>query len=122
MFEGANFNLRITKKDKMTNYDSSSFGAKSAVADGDEALMEEIFNKCKPLQPLIKKIEHTDLKKRLNKVMGVEDEIPQTEAKPQKEKVIEEDISNEVPFESDAGTASNDEEDVMSFFDDLANS
>ena len=46
LWEGADFKLRCKQKDKYPNYDSSEFGPKSELLDGDEDALEELLSKC----------------------------------------------------------------------------
>lgn len=43
VFEGANFSLKAQKKDGWQNYDLSKFGSNSALFDGDETKLNELF-------------------------------------------------------------------------------
>lgn len=73
---GANFKLKIRQVEGYRNYDKSEFDAPSALFDGDETRLEEIYNK------LYKISEFTDaesyksyaeLKKKLYEVIGEAD-------------------------------------------------
>ena len=44
-WEGANFKLKLRKVDGYWNYDKSEFDAPSALLDGDDESLEEVFNK-----------------------------------------------------------------------------
>ena len=43
-WEGANFKLKLRKVDGYWNYDKSEFDSTSALLDGDDAALEEVFN------------------------------------------------------------------------------
>jgi hypothetical protein len=71
--EGANFKLKIVIKDKQTNYDRSEWEAPSAIADGDEAAQEAIYNTMYDLREfvdpkLFKSFE--DMEKKFQTAMG----------------------------------------------------
>ena len=44
-WEGANFKLKLRKVDGYWNYDLSSFDSTSALLDGDDEALEEVFSK-----------------------------------------------------------------------------
>ena len=72
MFEGANFKLIVGRKDKYPTYESSKFDNSSPVGKTDKE-MEEVFNKLRPLQPLVAPEvfkSYDELKRRFDKVMG----------------------------------------------------
>lgn len=73
MWEGANFALRIGKKDGYTNYDSSEFLPASPAGDGSDSNLEEIYNSLYKLSEFIAPSRfksHEELSKRLEFVMG----------------------------------------------------
>jgi len=70
---GANFKLKIVKKDGYWNYDKSEFDRAEALLDDDDAL-EAIWKKEYSLQELIAQDQFKDydaLKKRLDYVLGI---------------------------------------------------
>lgn len=71
--EGANFKLKIVKKDGNTNYDKSSFDAPSAVADGDAGEQEVIWNSQYDLGPFIDPknfLTYEEMEKKFTSVMN----------------------------------------------------
>jgi hypothetical protein len=77
-FEDANFKLKIRKVDGYQNYDKSEFESASALLDDDEAL-EKIWKSEHSLQDLLSDKEfksYDELKKRLDKVLGLNGETP----------------------------------------------
>lgn len=71
MEAGANFKLRIEKKDKQTNYDSSKFDGASPIAPTDDAI-EKIWEQAYSLQEIISPEnykEYVKLEERLNSVI-----------------------------------------------------
>ena len=44
-WEGADFKLKIRTVDGFVNYDRSEFDATTAILDGDDAKLEELYNK-----------------------------------------------------------------------------
>lgn len=123
-WKGANFKLKITKKDGYWNYDKSEFGEISALSDDDD-VMESIWKKTYSL------VEFTDPEKmktyeqlntRLKAVLG---------KKPvqQDESFEDEDNEREVAVSqgkstgsstSVSGSSSDDEDDTLSYFARLA--
>jgi hypothetical protein len=78
LWKGANFKLKIRKVDGYQNYDKSEFESASALLDDDEAL-EKIWKSEHSLQDLLSDKEfksYDELKKRLDKVLGLNGETP----------------------------------------------
>ena len=72
-YEGANFKLKIRKVAGYTNYEKSEFDSISKLFGGDDAKLEQIWNKLYPLKPFIDPANfksYNDLKDRLDKVLG----------------------------------------------------
>jgi len=72
-WEGANFKLKIVKKDGYWNYDNSEFARPTALLDDDEAL-EAIYNKLYSLSAITAPDQfktYEELEKRLNMVLGI---------------------------------------------------
>ena len=79
-WEGANFKLKIVKKDGYWNYDSSEFATSSPLLDDDDA-MEAIWKKEYSLTDLVsadKFKSYEDLEKRLNMVLGLNKVAPKS--------------------------------------------
>lgn len=71
-WEGANFRLKITKKDGFANFDSSSLAAQKALSEDDEEL-QKIWDQCHSLKELVsadKFKTYEELEKRLNFVLA----------------------------------------------------
>jgi hypothetical protein len=72
-WSGANFKLKIVKKDGYWNYDNSEFAAPSALLDDDEEL-EQIWKKQHSLNALLAPDQfksYEELETRLNNVLGI---------------------------------------------------
>ena len=79
-WEGANFKLKIVKKDGYWNYDNSEFGSPSALLDDDDA-MEAIWKKEYSLADLVSQDKfktYDELQKRLNMVLGLDKVAPKS--------------------------------------------
>ena len=84
-WEGANFHIKIVKSDGWPNYDKSTFLESSALCDGDEAKLEEIYNAIEPLSPIIAEENfksYDELKAKLNRVLCIEADSPVLPATP----------------------------------------
>ena len=122
---GANFKLKIVKKDGFWNYDKSEFEAVSPLLEDDDAL-EALWKKEYSLAAVTAADQfksYDDLKKRLDYVLG---------AKPATRRVFDEELEDESEgrgtftpdFKSKApasvASASSDEDDALSYFQKLA--
>jgi hypothetical protein len=128
---GANFKLKLVKKDGYWNYDKSEFASPGALLDDDEAL-EAIWSKQHPLQPLVAADQfksYQDLEKRLKYVIG--EKTAQRRPDPELE---DEDEGSEIPsdireqlnnlsssrvVEREVPAVDEDEDDAMSYFQKL---
>jgi len=75
LWEGANFKLKIRNVEGYRNYDKSEFADKSALLDGDDAKLEELWKKEFSLKEFTEKKQfkpYDHLKSRLDKVLGFE--------------------------------------------------
>ena len=73
MWEGANFKLKIRNVEGYRNYDKSEFADKSALLDGDDEKLEELWKKEYSLKDFTEKKNfkpYDQLKTRLEKVLG----------------------------------------------------
>ena len=71
---GANFKLKLVKKDGYWNYDKSEFAAPSALLDGDDDELERIYKSLNNLNDFTDPKEfksYEDLKKRLDYTLGL---------------------------------------------------
>jgi hypothetical protein len=118
MWEGANFKLKIRNVEGYRNYDKSEFASKSALFDGDDDKLEELWKKEFGLKEFAEKKNfksYDQLKGRLDKVLGFEGSAPAAKTKAtDSATVMKED--DEVPFD----TSSADDED-LDYFKSLAN-
>ncbi len=74
-WEGADFKLKIRKVEGWVNYDKSEFSSPSALYEGDEARLEEVYGKLYSLQDFLDPKNYKtydELKAKLNRVLGVE--------------------------------------------------
>jgi hypothetical protein len=83
MWEGANFKLKIRKVEGYQNYDKSEFADKSALFDGDDEKLEELWKSEFSLKEFTEKKQfktYEQLKGRLDKALGLESVQPKTKA------------------------------------------
>ena len=126
-WQGANFKLKIVKKDGYWNYDKSEFAEVSPLLEDEDAL-EALWNKEYSLVALTAADQfksYENLKKRLDYVLG---------AKPATRRVFDEELEDEsegrgtftpdfkskAPVAAPVASASQDEDDALSYFQKLA--
>jgi hypothetical protein len=137
---GANFKLKLVKKDGYWNYDKSEFAAPSALLDGDDDELERIYKSLNNLNDFTDPKEfksYEDLKKRLEYTLGLrgvpksqDPEVVAEEEEWERERRGETSTSSssrsstfddaEVP--SSKYSDDEDEDDALSYFQKLAES
>jgi len=131
-WSGANFKLKIRNVEGYRNYDKSEFDSASSLFDGDEAQLEEVYNKLHKLSEFTDPENYksyTDLKRKLFEVIG-EAEVAtglsteqQVELNTVKEAPVMNSTESEAPVEASNDTTSEgDSEDTLSYFAKLASS
>ena len=83
MWEGANFKLKIRNVEGYRNYDKSEFADKSALLEGDDAKLEDLWKKEFSLKEFTEKKQfkpYDQLKSRLDKVLGFEGAVSSIKA------------------------------------------
>ena len=126
-WQGANFKLKIKKKDGYWNYDSSEFDKVSPLLEDDDAL-EALWKKEYSLQALVAADQfksYDDLEKRLKYVLGqksstrrVFDESLEDESEGRG--TFTPDFKSKAPVAAPVASASQDEDDALSYFQKLA--
>ena len=121
-WEGADFKIKIRKVEGWINYDKSEFSAPSALYEGDEERLEEVYNKLYSLQDFLKPENYKtydELKMKLNRVLGVDAGVSMDAPSPAP--VVEEPVMASDDGQPFAETAdSGEEEDTLSYFAKLA--
>lgn len=116
MWAGANLRLKITNVDGYRNYDKSEFEPASALMEGDDAKLDELWNKQHSLAKLIstdKFKSYDDLKARLNRVLALDaDPVRPARSLPKVAPPADEDPSEVEEIEDDV--------DVKDFFKRVA--
>ena len=115
---GANFKMKVRKVAGYVNYDKSEFSSPSALLDGDDSLLEDLWKKQYPLLPFTDASsykEYDELKTKLNRVLG--NDIRSTEYET---KTVEDSSSESEGKESETDTGGEDM-DALSYFEKLAN-
>ena len=107
--------MKIRNVEGYRNYDKSEFADKSALFDGDDDKLEELWKKEYSLKEFTEKKHfksYDQLKQRLDKALGFEAIAPKTKAADVVESVLD---SEDVPFD----TSSSDDGD-LDYFKSLA--
>ena len=118
LWKGANFKIKIRKVEGYQNYDKSEFES-AAPLSANDADLETIWKSQYSLQELVGDKEfksYDDLKKRLDKVLGLNGEAPKTTVEQVKAKTFDapKAKSGDSPFKDDV------EDDDMAYFSKLA--
>lgn len=77
LLSGANFKVKIKQVGGYWNYDSSEFDVQSALYDGDEDSLKEVFEQLSPIQIYVSPERYksfTDLQSKMNNVLGLTNE------------------------------------------------
>lgn len=137
---GANFKLKLVKKDGYWNYDKSEFAAPSAFLDGDDDELERIYKSLSNLNDFTDPKEfksYEDLKKRLDYTLGLrgapksqDPEVVAEEENWERERRGETTSSSssrsssfdDVEVSSSKNSDDEDEDDALSYFQKLAES
>jgi hypothetical protein len=116
LWEGANFKLKIRNVEGYRNYDKSEFADKSALFEGDDGKLEDLWKKEYGLKEFAEKKQfksYEQLKGRLDKVLGIEGTpAPKTKAADSASVMKEDD---DVPFDTSSA-----EDDDLDYFKSLA--
>ena len=125
-WEGANFKLKVRKVAGFINYDKSEFDSPSAVLDGDDAKLEELWKTEYALSEFTDPSTfktYDELKKRLGEVLG--SDIRQTEiaetSTAESTDFGKEDASKAFDSPSTSVEDSQEDTDALSYFEKLAN-
>ena len=126
-WKGANFKLKLVKKDGYWNYDKSEFAPSSALLEDDDEL-ETIYKSLNNLNDFVSPSEfksYEDLKKRLDYTLGIKGtpkyQDPETigeDEEVESSRSVKESVSVRPSTSSD----DENEDDALSYFSKLANS
>lgn len=137
---GADFRLKVRKVEGYINYDKSEFDSPSALFDGDDDKLKEVYENLNSLQALIAPDQfdsYAELEARLHKVLGINGSDKATESVGETksaDNMIDADLdmskigkSDDAPEISetasgDSTNASADDDDDLEFFRGLASS
>ena len=132
---GANFKLKIRQVEGYRNYDKSEFDSAVALFDGDEAQLEEVYNKLYKLSEFTSPESYksyADLKQKMFEVIG-EAEVASglttsqtvelnTTKEPVTPNSVESSVDEVGPTGSSEGSTDESGEDTLSYFAKLAQS
>ena len=126
-WKGANFKLKLVKKDGYWNYDKSEFAPSSALLDDDDEL-ETIYKSLNNLNDFVAPSEfksYEDLKKRLDYTLGLKGtpkfQDPETIGEDE-EVEVSRSVKETVSVRSSVSNDDEDEDDALSYFQKLAES
>jgi hypothetical protein len=129
---GANFKLKLVKKDGYWNYDKSEFASPSALLDGDDDELESIYKSLNNLNDFtdVKEFKsYDDLKKRLEYTLGLrgvpknqDPEVVAEEEEWERERRGETTSNTSVQSSISSSDDGEDEDDALSYFQKLAES
>jgi hypothetical protein len=133
LWEGADFKLRMRKVDGYANYDQSQFMEPSALFDGDEEKLLEVVSKQYKLSEFLDAKNFKSFDELAKKLADVLDETAPTRkaaaemedqddyTPPAKFKAVESKPIASKPEPAMASASSEDDEDMMSYFQKIAN-
>jgi hypothetical protein len=135
-WEGANFRLKIRMVDGYPSYDKSEFDSPSALHDGDDEKLEEVYNNLHSLQELLDPKyfkSYEDLEARLHRVLGISDQTETRKASPKTSTVVEDEDEEDLDVSAKVGKSkaaaeipssdvSDDDDSDLAFFRELAKS
>jgi hypothetical protein len=121
-WEGADFKIKIRKVEGWVNYDKSEFSAPSALYEGDENRLTEVYEKLYSLQDFLKPENYKtydELSMKLNKVLGIDAGHAPAAAPVMNEAPAAQPVNDPAPF-AETEDSSSDEDDTLSYFAKLA--
>jgi len=121
-WEGADFKIKIRKVEGWVNYDKSEFATPSALYDGDESRLEEVYNQLHNLQDFLDPKNYKtydELKAKLNRVLGVDAGMVETDPFEATTPTAEAPSMTTAEAES-FGQPAESEDDTLSYFAKLA--
>jgi hypothetical protein len=126
-WKGANFKLKLVKKDGYWNYDKSEFAPSSVLLEDDDEL-ETIYKSLNNLNDFVSPSEfksYEDLKKRLDYTLGLKGtpkyQDPETIGE-EEEVEVSRPVKESVSVRPSASSDDEDEDEAMSYFQKLAES
>ena len=126
-WEGANFKLRMRKKDGYTNYDESAFGDPSPIANGDEEEILRVANAQHKLSEFLDRKNfksYDELKQKLEQVLSGDSFASKSAAEIAEEEDRPVAAAPKMPSKPAPAPAvskmDDDDEDVMSYFEKIA--
>ena len=122
-WEGADFKIKIRKVEGWVNYDKSEFAKPTALHEGDEGRLEDVYGKLYPLQDFLKPENYKsydELKTKLNRVLGV-DAGHVSAPEPVVSDVMEAPTMQTAEAAPAVESSSSGDDDTLSYFAKLAN-
>jgi len=122
-WEGADFKIKIRKVEGWVNYDKSEFSKPTALHEGDENRLEDVYGKLYALQDFLKPENYKsydELKTKLNRVLGV-DAGHVSAPEPVVSDVMEAPTMQTAEAAPAVESSSSGDDDTLSYFAKLAN-
>ena len=122
-WEGADFKIKIRKVEGWVNYDKSEFAKPTALHEGDEGRLEDVYGKLYALQDFLKPENYKsydELKTKLNRVLGV-DAGHVSAPEPVVSDVMEAPTMQTAEAAPAVESSSSGDDDTLSYFAKLAN-
>lgn len=127
---GADFKLKVLKKDGYWNYDSSEFASPSELLDGNDDELKEVYEKLHDLSEFVNPEtfkSHEDLQSRLDKVLGNVSQVSNKKLDPELQEELDEEYeevtskkSSKVISRDDDDDDDEDADDALNYFERLA--
>ena len=117
-WEGANFKLKVRKVDGFWNYDKSEFEAASALHEGEDTQLEEVYGKLYSLTQFLTEDNfksYDELKEKFNRVVTGSSVTGTVEKFTAKKKPVE-----TAPVVEDTTPTVSDDDETLSYFAKLA--
>ena len=122
-WEGADLKLKIRNVEGYRNYDKSEFDSPSALLDGDDGQLEQVYEGLYSLQDFLDRKNfksYAELQAKLNRVLGLDGSSPKPNTTAEST-VVDAPAPKAAPApKQEAVSASSEEDDTLSFFEKLA--
>lgn len=128
-WEGADFKLKIRQVEGYRNYDKSEFDSPSELFEGDDDMLEKTYESLYSLQEMVspdKFKSYDELKQKLDKVLGITGGAVQARPATPMEEEIPFDTAPQAktapaPKQKAVASTAEEDDDDLSFFEQLAN-
>ena len=122
-WEGADFKLKIRQVEGYRNYDKSEFDSASALLDGDDDRLEQVYEGLFSLQDFLDRKNfksYAELQAKLNRVLGLDGSSAKPTTTAEDNVASAPDVAKSAPAPKQESVADDDDDDTLSFFEKLA--